>query len=573
MKRTTAYYYDPASEGWLPAETTMDSRDKVAILQLGRYGDIISILPVARMLANIYEVHAYVDVKFMDLFEAISYVFLHPMNLGTDQPHIAEKFVQADGQYERIIFSQVHGNRYPCSIVPDNFIIHQWALAGAEWLSKFHNNTEELFDRRDSVGEAEALSRVGKLDGRPLLLLNFEGSSSPYDYAKETRAWVNETLGEDYQVFDLSKLAPSKDTANPNPLSVDKFHHLLGILSKATALLTIDTASLHLAGCIDLPTIQLSSGRKCEVRGTKYFDSEARSHVVFKCSYEESILPAYRNRMATILKNKEFERGQFTRGISWDDFPRSNGKKIHHVVNWYYTEGEAASRMFRARATWESLRVDKNYNLILHTIGPEERSSYIDLGDDRKLPYVRDILDYASSQASSDDEILVISNADVCLVPEALHGIRLNLLNAPCCFSRRVEVSDSGPRLRVADLKKEYLAGADLFACTVSWWNANRSILPDLLLGAEAWDTVYRWWMLQCNPLSEMQPPVIYHERHVPFWSMRENISTNPAQVYNRKLSREWLLSHGATNAVNNPDKFFALKPDQQWMNEPILAL
>lgn len=176
------------------------------------------------------------------------------------------------------------------------------------------------------------------------------------------------------------------------------------------------------------------------------------------------------------------------------------------------------------------------------------RSSEV-LGDPRPVPYVKDLIDYGIRFATSED-IVVIANRDICLTtvaPERIMegvkrgqgftaAIRRNWPQAPFGLLRRT----------VLNCKPD--GGFDLFAMTPAWWKSHRDKMPDMLLGREAWDTVLRFTAEDDCGKRAYVDDVTYHEFHRSFW-FKEKL-TNPGQIHNRKLAREFFTKRNDYETV-----------------------
>jgi hypothetical protein len=66
--------------------------------------------------------------------------------------------------------------------------------------------------------------------------------------------------------------------------------------------------------------------------------------------------------------------------------------------------------------------------------------------------------------------------------------------------------------------------GSDLAACTHRWWLAHGQKLDGMILGAEAWDPVFRQLADETNPgRTTCLKDVICHERHASYWESAAN--------------------------------------------------
>ncbi len=240
--------------------------------------------------------------------------------------------------------------------------------------------------------------------------------------------------------------------------------------------------------------------------------------------------------------------------------PAPRREPIVHVFHDLDLTGHPdRARVENARWTWVQMAgIDQAYKFLPFT--PTRTSR--DIGDTRAVPYLRDLLD-AATEGAIDSDIVVWSNLDICLVPEASRIIRRKLRRGPCCFSRRVDVDDARPHLFISDLHGRAVhGGTDLFAFRASWWRRRRLDMPDMFLACEAFDFVLRHLMLADHPLAEITPPIIYHERHEAFWAKKENIADNPAQKHNRGLAVEWCRENGFDDRLFGEESAYLLRDD-----------
>jgi hypothetical protein len=258
-------------------------------------------------------------------------------------------------------------------------------------------------------------------------------------------------------------------------------------------------------------------------------------------------------------------------GIRWElDNPDPMRRRIWHVMDWFVGNAQESPRVFKAQGTREAMyAADRNYMLRYHQLRQGQRSSR-DLGDVRALPYIRDIIDYGCAEpACKDSDILVFTNSDVSLCPEAMDELRRKMAGSDCCFSRRIEVQDSACLMHLRQLQTMPAhVGADLFAFRVGWWREHRTEMPDVFLACEGWDWIARFWMRQYEEDPEFGP-VIYHEKHQSWWAKRENILDNPGQKWNRQEGERWARENGCEKALWD-NHVYLFKSDGTWQQEPV---
>lgn len=548
----------------------MSEAPKIALLQLGRKGDCVNALGIAYQLAlDGNEVHWYVSKEHAVILESCSYVIVHPLDLRDSAVPEAIRIVQKEAKdfgFVRIVTPQVNGNEsgVPC-VECENFTLKQYALAGIEFLTNYHKY-RPLFDRRNRKEEESVIAKLPKEDGRPLLLVNFKSTSSPYMHNVSQWEWIFKTFSKSHRIYDLS----DKVFAKPQ--------YILPLLEKAEVLITVDTLTLHLAYATMTPTIQMSPGTNPRGRPDTSYDSEPRKQVVFKCSYMDSVSPVVRAKIETIIREKDYSPNRLVRGLFSNEHISPHlvrgGRRIFHVTNWYLGNKGDNPRILRARATWEELRLDPNYYILDHQLTHKDRSSR-DIGDTRKLPYIRDIIDFGCSDpGATENDIVVFSNSDVAVVPEMLMSLRQKMQSCECCYSRRIDVLNFDTRHTLQSLKgSKAHVGADLFAFSIGFWRKHRETLPDLYLGCEGWDFVARHWCQSHNPKAETEVALIYHQIHPSYWQKSEIIHDNPAQVHNRKACELWAKENGCEMGLQGNRSKYLFKSDSEFVKKSLVAV
>jgi hypothetical protein len=479
------------------------------IVQLARRGDIVNILPFAKWLSDQQgsPVQFYVYEEFADVLEPCSYV----------QPIITTgSCVSIGKRVPGSIVTQVDGN-VPIAKKAANFTLESWLRAGA--MDRYHE-LPLIFDRRNRDQEPRLLGNT-----QDNMLLCLEGYSSPFPQKEEFRQWVYRTLGSRYRISDIGNLHLAKS------------HHLLGLLDSASLLLTIDTLPLHLSYATNTPTIAMSADNP-------QYQSERRRHWIGRFTYG-SVMDKLEEVRCLALK-----------------IPVVGNGKIHHTVDWFLPGGHDRIRVEAARKTWEQL--GEEWVIHLHDSDKASRTSQSQLGDTRNMPFIKDLFEHGI-KGLADDDIIVFTNADICILPNAPDQIRTKLALGDCCYSRRIDVKDCTKK-PVGPMQTH--VGADLFACKVSWWRAHRHELPDLIYSCEGWDFVARRIWKKHNQDAEIIPPVIYHEIHHSYWMRQANIHQNPGQIWNRTECTRWAKENNLEYMVGEGVYLFKadekLKPEDR---------
>ena len=144
------------------------------------------------------------------------------------------------------------------------------------------------------------------------------------------------------------------------------------------------------------------------------------------------------------------------------------------------------------------------------------------------LPYVNEILRDGLELLSHPDDLLIITNRDICLVNESTAIIRayMDSLNLSACYAKRVEVGVIPSPLSFDDIQKGDVApGLDLFVFRADAPCLQELIETNLYLGREGWDS---FWADRIQ--YEMPFRVCYHQIHHSEWTTE---SAKKENIYN----------------------------------------
>lgn len=239
--------------------------------------------------------------------------------------------------------------------------------------------------------------------------------------------------------------------------------------------------------------------------------------------------------------------------------------QIFHAVQFDPSRAETIGRVKRAKATWEVLY---KAGVIPVYLTKYTRSAK-NIGDDRDLPYLKDLLDLARRRTNPED-IIMFSNDDNLLHPLLPDYLRYHVALFGACASFRhesdgpIQISLQVKNGTVALYPSTHSAGQDVFAFTREWLDRHWDDIPDFLLGASEWD-----WCLtmiirkekgirstQENirfPIWPAEIPLGYvaHEMHKPSWIDADRVNAAPSQIHNKKLFAEWLAANNPTFRMN----------------------
>lgn len=215
--------------------------------------------------------------------------------------------------------------------------------------------------------------------------------------------------------------------------------------------------------------------------------------------------------------------------------------RLFHVCELHVPHPRDKMRIEAARSSWDALYAAGvvQCHLVVWT------RSAIFIGD-RDLPYLKDVLHHAMSQAG-DDDVILFTNSDVALHPALVPLLQFHVPVFECCSAQRLDYADA----HTAQGEKHI--GRDLFAFTKRWLVEKWSEIPDFILGCSEWDLclagmirLHHGISLVKHPTSEVIHPAeipvgyVTHVKHNAEWMHPTYVDTAPAQVHNKRLFREW---------------------------------
>lgn len=235
---------------------------------------------------------------------------------------------------------------------------------------------------------------------------------------------------------------------------------------------------------------------------------------------------------------------------------------IIHVSSIYKTEDEnSMRRMFFAQKTWQNLYESEK-------VIP---SFYYKKSSSKSLPTIKELFDFGFKKCQSDNDIILYTNADICLTNNLYNQIVNTCAEYNCTFSFRKDFKEKIEHEKNIDEIKsaEWYVGADLFAVTKSWWEKWRDFLPDnQVIGRPTWDWVFRISMgysiqgdLVFNQSLEQQgsvcetPNISYHEKHDSFWERSENLFLK-SNLENIKIAYNWMKQKSTTENFTGKEYF-----------------
>lgn len=471
----------------------------LGVLMLGRYGDIIQILPAARLAGSLrgQRTNLIVSKDFADVLDGVSYVTCRQYQGPYSQFKNAYRLARS--MFSDVLAAQVYrpGDNY----VPktESYTRDSWANL---FLEQYYDTEPLIFDRRDHNREL-TLIRDTNLTDRSTFLWSGAGITSPFAQAAECRAAL---LESGTRILDISRI------------KARRVYDLLGLMDVAGGLITIDTAPLHLAAASGIRVAAFIS-----TMPNLWCGSAPRCRCVASMRY-----PNARAEVAL----------DFLRELA----AQSASDRVLHVFPWHYMKDPDHARHRTARATWTSL----------YRAGVMRPMPYFDWfspADNRslKLPYVSEIFDWAAARATPG-QVVLFSNSDVCFLPALVPSAAAAVNRFGCFYNKRVDVPDASKK---PSPPFTLFAGADVFAFSAQWWHAHREKFPpDLYVGREGWDAVMKLLMQE----SGFNPPhsvfvtdlLSYHQQHVSAMSQHTGaLLADAGNRNNRSVVYDWMCRMG----------------------------
>lgn len=461
---------------------------------LGRLGDVINIIPA------LYYEHQTTGIKPTLL---TSRQFGNQIECGLNN-YIEFRYFNGDNTTNGLnALAHLNKNRkkyknykitnlsyYRTTRNESTFLREAWSLTKCP---KPFGSIPLIFDR-DKDREKNLLNRFS-FDGRKILLTAFRGHSSPYS-------------GGDDLLKKLIKLLPEYDIIDLTNLKAAKFYDMLSLYERANALITIDTATLHLANATpELPVISLIGDKE------PWQKSDYRENHILRIHYSE--INSNIHRIAEAVR----------RGMNMKP-------KISFVTSGKKEKDCRTEFAVKTRENvlgWNNIQVTELYDEDLKR-------------KNNGMPYVKDMIDEASKKVKNQDDIIFIANMDICLHPSILLWILEKMQSHDSVYFHRHDFNRlHGVLISESQIRAgRWYPGSDAFAFKKRWWIDHSKIYPDMVFGREAWDMVMRN-MIKRSGGTEIHD-AIYHHKHESYWEKNRECEEN---IYNKKLANEWIDKYG----------------------------
>lgn len=413
------------------------------LIQFGRAGDVLNLLPIAyaahlrgeRMAIMVFE-------EFKGILDGCSYVdeIVVPGSMkGTVNEvdnAIAHAKTLTDNYAVTLLYNGPDG---PVKQTEESFQKQAWAAAGE--MKLWRDQPPLVFDKRSP--ERESVLLAGLTKKRKFILTALGGTSSPFPYGGLVKELLRLKFKKQFDVIDISEF------------KCEKIYDLLALYDRAHCLVATDSAPLHLAYAVkNLPVCALVNDRPSLWHGSCW-----RPNHIFHARYRD-----YPLRAVEMLEAIE---GIGEHGSMFPVAPES--PKTVHVWSKYEITNANEKRHEAAKATWQNdyrRGFTVSCPVEIGSVGRDSR--YSSMRDDKRFPYVKDVIRLAMLRANDNDEI-ALTRCDTCL-----DGLDKVFRSEKPWYSHRM-ITKNG--------QKEFHTAVDVFAFTKKWWREHQNEYPDMLMG------------------------------------------------------------------------------------------
>ena len=241
--------------------------NQFCIVQLGKFGDIANILPVAKKLHDEGNTPGFVvSMNYLPILRGVHYCRPDPVHFEPNRIDLALQYAQ--NKYKTVLNAQPYGKQYKYKgEIGVSFNELSWQSVG--FGDQFHDRVgfPLVFDNRDKAREDFLIAQHVR-GGRPILLLSVGCSrSSPFATHNAFSEAIKRKFGARFEIIDLCNVKCAC------------IYDWLGLFERSTLLITADTAALHLATAVpSLKVIAL-------VNDKPFLATTPRCNVVLKMNY------------------------------------------------------------------------------------------------------------------------------------------------------------------------------------------------------------------------------------------------------------------------------------------------
>jgi len=517
----------------------------VCIVELGRFGDIVNILPICKHIAENYaKPHLMVSREFASVLEGVSYVI--PEIVDIDYSRVLTAMDIARPKFPIVLQAQIYGKNYTPEKTCASYNVQSWKMLGFE--HRFKDPSLDLvFDRRDAHREAQLVTKLST--DKPMLLVQVtSGVSSPFSGGVALLEEIKKAFGESLNVVDLDKVR------------AEKIYDIIGLMDNAIGLVSIDTALLHLAAASSVPVVAL-------VNPQPWAGSMLRCNCFERITYAEATKQRVFEGIGKIIAADKWHKSLgdgAANPIGKTPIKPAPSVRLFHITERHEeTNIDTANRKRACNDSWDAIYATGKVLPVHMWKYPRDAR---EIGEPRALPYLKDLLKMAMEQAD-DNDLIFFTNDDNILHLDLPEMIRFYGSVYDACSSQRVEIKHAVATraLNPVEMAKNAQPhfGRDLFVFKKSWLVKHWDELGEPILAAANWDVMMtalirlyhgiksdRASFLKHIFPAECPKGYIFHISHESAWAKSGYVHTSPANLHNGKIFKDWA-------AKNLPDLHF----------------
>ena len=424
-------------------EVVLPANEATCFVCLGRYGDIMNALPLARLHFNqsSCKPHFMVAREFESILEGCGY--LNPVVFQGHSSELKRAMMEAQSSFRNVVRCQVFGWKDGDSQEGKCYNHQAWSASNSGYLWA-DQDVSLVFDKRDKVRERKLVDESIERLPLPVMAVSLtKGNSSPFKDGEQMLSKVREEFGKDWNIVDLSSI------------TAERIYDMLGILEQASMLITTDTSFIHLAAAVPhLPVYLLSQDHP-------WSRTEPRCKCVGRTVYSQW-RKVWRELVAAVAEAVKF--------------------KVYHTFEVHKTNERAR----RAQCTWPVLW--NGFGWIPAPLTEPYPRDARKIGDDKALPFIKDIW-MEGLKVAGDNDIVFFCNDDIILLPGTHNEILRTLSRVPAALFSRRDIEKFCEIDRQVTFEKHCHFGRDILVARAWWLRKHWEQIPDFVIGRSDWDT------------------------------------------------------------------------------------
>lgn len=252
----------------MPPRPAMSDPTPPCLVLLGRLGDVINALPIAHYYAQLTQcpVPMVVARPFVSVLDGVGYVSAETWE-GDYWSTLTEAVIWARQRYRTVYCLQTGAKGLDTPRRCESFC--EEAYASARMMGQ-RGRFPLVFDQRCAVREDALLARHDL--SRPFLLHSLVSVNTAFPAASGLLSAIKRVAAPDVRLIDT------------NTAGAQRIHDLLALYDRAAGLVTVDTATLHLAAASRVPYIALLNDT---VSTSAWYASKPLGNCVYSMRYSE----------------------------------------------------------------------------------------------------------------------------------------------------------------------------------------------------------------------------------------------------------------------------------------------